>query len=210
MVDEFNVESVQHYFYYNGTTIVNADSETGLTPVLIANSQKYRTLEASQSNRFNLTQSIAELFEVWARFDIYHDATGAITSKRISFVDTIGSQNWAGFTYGVNLTGITRNVVSTNLSTKMFVAAIENENLSTGSCSIAYAKGNTAKEEFLINLDYYTQVGLLDNEVLTYDLYDVNDSTGIGYLTKLGNLNIQYDNYSNTAVSLETYIHTIY
>lgn len=200
------VGTVQHYFYYDGTTIVNADNETGLTPVLIANSQKYRTLEASQSNRFNLTQSIAELFEVWARFDIYHDATGAITSKRISFVDTIGSQNWAGFTYGVNLTGITRNVVSTNLSTKMFVPAIENENLSTGSCSIAYAKGNTAKEEFLINLDYYTQVGLLDNEVLTYDLYDVNGSTGIGYLTKLGNLNIQYDNYSNTAVSLETYI----
>ena len=67
--DELDVGTVQHYFYYNGATIVNADSETGLIPVSITNSQKYRTLEASKSNRFNLTQSIAELFEVWARFD---------------------------------------------------------------------------------------------------------------------------------------------
>ena len=201
------VGEVQHYFYYNESNeIINADDIIGLSPVLIANSEKYRTLEAEQSNRFNLIQSIAELFEVWARFDIYHDEDGRITFKKVSFVDTIGSQKWAGFTYGINLTNITRNVVSSELSTKMFVTELENENLDSGSCSIAYAGMNTAREEFLINLDYYVQVGLLDNETLTYDLYDVNNSTGIGYLTKLGNLNIEYQNYVSSTVSLKTQV----
>ncbi len=206
-LDDLVVGEVQHYFYYDGTVLTEADNEVGLTPVIIPSSEKYRTLEASKSNRFNLIQSIAELFEVWARFDIAHDANGRILSKQISFVDTIGSTQWAGFTYGVNLVSITRNIISKELATKMFVTPIENDNLSTGACSIAYSNSNISGEEFLINLDYYSQVGLIpSHEELIYDLYTINGSTGIGYLTNLGILNDAYNSYNDLAISLDTYI----
>ena len=173
-------------------------------------------MEAEKSNRFNLIQNISELFEVWARFDIYHDSDGKISLdpitkksiKKISFVDQIGSDKWAGFTYGINLKGITRNIVSNNLSTKIFVEQITNDNLNDGVCSIAYAPENISREEFLINLDYYTQVGLLDNSQgqVTYDLYTVDGSTGIGYLTNLGIKNDLYNSYISNAELLKTYI----
>lgn len=205
-LSEAEAKEVQHYFYYNAGALVTADNETGLTPVLIPNSEKYRTLEAEKSNRFNLLQSIAELFKVWARFDITHDSNGKIQSKQVSFVDTIGSQNWAGFTYGVNLTGITRNIISTGTATKMFVGRVDNDNLEDGYCSISLSNANISGEEFLINLDYYAQVGLINSTQLIYDLYDVGNSTGIGYLSKLGVLNDQSIAISELDTLVSTYI----
>lgn len=207
------VSTYTQYFHYVGG-VYTEDSESiasFLTPNRIANSQKYRTLEEKEKSRFNLLQKVAELFKVWVKFDIYHDADGRITlvnnipKKQVSFVDTIGTTKQAGFTYGINVTGIQRNVVSTDLATKMFVKMIENENLPNGFCSIGYANENISREEFLINLDYYVQIGLIDYTELIVDLYDIGGA-GIGYLTALGEYNEDYMSYNTTVVSLDTKI----
>jgi hypothetical protein len=39
---------------------------------------KKRTITASESNRFNLLQDLAELFECWVRFRVEHEENGAI------------------------------------------------------------------------------------------------------------------------------------
>jgi len=42
------------------------------------NFERYGTIEADNSNRFNILQSIAESFECWVRFKIEHDDKGYI------------------------------------------------------------------------------------------------------------------------------------
>ena len=74
--------------------------------------EKCRTIEVSQSNRFNITQQIAETFEVWCRYEIQHDDKGAIISKTVTLTDNYGQENNIGFRYGVNLSKIARTVKS--------------------------------------------------------------------------------------------------
>ena len=199
LVKEIELIVFDHYFYYGkGNRVDFLDNEedailiSELNPIHQLDSEKIRTLEASDSNRFNLTQQVAELFEVWARYDIYHNIDGSIKIindkpvKKVVFVDEIGKNNWAGFSYGINMTGLKRNIVSSNIATKMFVPGIENNNLENGTCSIAYVKENISGQEWLINLDYYVQIGLIDNQELIYDLYDIGSSSGLGFLSKLG------------------------
>ena len=61
--------------------------------------EKYRTMEVENSNRFNITQSIAEIFEVWCRYVVEHDKTGHIISKKVTLADEFGQDNVVGFRY---------------------------------------------------------------------------------------------------------------
>ena len=57
---------------------------------------KYRTMEASKSNCFNLTQTVAETFEVWCRYYIKHNEDGTIardpkTGRRLKWVSLVSN-----------------------------------------------------------------------------------------------------------------------
>jgi hypothetical protein len=43
------------------------------------NYERYGTIEESNSNRFNILQSIAEAFECWVFLEVKHDEKGYIT-----------------------------------------------------------------------------------------------------------------------------------
>ena len=53
-------------------------STSGYTPVMIDGHQKVTSITGSKSNRFNLIQSLCEVFECWAKFIIKHDEQGRI------------------------------------------------------------------------------------------------------------------------------------
>lgn len=170
-----------------------------LTPIYLDKNEKQRSLVEEKSNRFNLIQKLAELFEVWADFEIQHEDDGRIKInpetglpyKILTFKTEFGKDNYAGFSFDINLSGISRVVDSNSLATKMYVEIVDNENAEDGICSIQTADNNLAKELFLINLDYYTQVGMIDRNNLFKDLYGTT-SDDLGYLTKLGQLNNEY------------------
>lgn len=188
------LEETTYYYYYdsNGTEIEHTG--TGLKAIRKINNEKTRTLEAEETNVFNLLQKIAELFKVWVRFDVYHTVTGAIADKKITFVDRIGEDKHIGFTYGINVSSIERTIISNELATKMRVKQIVNDALPDGFCSIADAVNNPAKEEYLINLDYYATIGLINQQDLYKDLYDDGSGEGLAFFSELKRLNllIQY------------------
>lgn len=172
-------------------------------PVYLENNVKQRSLIQEKSNRFNLIQQVAELFEVWASFEIEHEEDGRIKVdsetglpiKTVSFVSEIGKDNGAEFNYDVNVKSIMRQVDSTNLATKLWVEKVDNDNAENGICSIQDAEQNESGELFIINLDYYAQVGMIDRAQLLRDLYGTS-SSDFGYLYKLGQLNKTYNSYA--------------
>ena len=156
--------------------------------------EKCRTIEVSQSNRFNITQQIAETFEVWCRYEIQHDDKGAIISKTVTLTDNYGQENNIGFRYGINLSKIARTVKSDELVTKLYVPEIENSAAADGYCSISEAKLNPSGENFLIDFSYFINKGMLDEEALYLDIYGAES----GYYTVLKKLNEEYTSIIKT------------
>lgn len=158
------------------------------------NFERYSTIEASNSNRFNILQSIAEAFECWVRFEIEHDEKGNIIyvngapRKLIRIKREAGQKTGIGFIYGVDLKSVVRNIKSDKISTKTIVAQNENQFGKNGFCSIARSEQNYPRENVLYNFDYYIQHGLLDREVIYNDLY----TSGIRYYPTLHALNVEY------------------
>lgn len=180
-------------FLYEGT-----EDSNRFVPVT-NNYEKIATIEASQSNRFNILQDIAESFECWVRFVINHDETGRMTfdeeglpEKYVSLVDYIGTDLGWSFEYGIDLKSIKRTIASNELSTKIIVLPNSNEFGKNGFCSIARSNLNYTKESFVLNLDYYITQGLLDQRTVDRDLYS-SSSNYLGYYYYLHAYNKEYD-----------------
>lgn len=163
------------------------------------NYEKITTIEAKESNRFNILQSIAETFECWVRFEIDHDTTGKITfdtqgnpNKRVRLVEYIGTDLGWSFEYGVDVKSIKRKIVSDTLTTKVIVLPNDNEFAQNGFCTIARSNMNYAKENFVLDFGYFINQKLLDKDELYTDLYSFA-SDAIGYYYKLHKWNKQYD-----------------
>lgn len=172
---------------------------SGIEEIKLPKAEKQRSLVEEKSNRFNLIQKLAELFEVWAYFEIEHEEDGRIKldqntllpEKKLTFKTEFGEDNYAGFSYDLNISSIKRTINSDSLATIMYVEKVDNENSKDGICSIQTANYNIAGELFIINLEYYAQVGLIDGNKLLRDLYGTT-STDFGYLVKLGQKNKEY------------------
>lgn len=214
--------NAREVWQYNGTTWIKDSSlnfndyslgsksiveYTLINPkaVLVDKQEKSRSLIADHSNRFNLLQNVAEIFDLWARFDCQHKPNGAIDysentqnskivrvyKKYVYFVDNFGSTISYGFRYGMNLQSISRNDISSSLTTKLNVEKIDNSNAEDGICMISTAHDNLSKENFIFNFDYFTQMGLIPRNDLINDLYGTSPDD-LAYLNQLQNINKQY------------------
>ena len=174
-----------------------------------SNCEKIRNITASESNRFNLIQSLCETFECWARFRVEHNQdTGEILldengrqKKWISFHEYIGKDNSIGFKYGINLKSIQRTVDSEEIVSKLIVKNNSNEFATNGFCSIARADENPIKENFILDFSYYINQGLLDYSQFNNDLY-LTTSGYIGYYQKLKELNATIRENANLQAEL--------
>ena len=115
-----------------------------------------------------------------------------VPDKRISFKRFVGEERWNGFKYGVNLKHIKRTIDSSQFSTRIIVKQNSNQFGKDGMCSIARAKENPIKENFILDFSYYVNNGLLDNSDLIGDLY-TDTNTRLSYYPKLANLNNSRD-----------------
>lgn len=201
--------------YSTAATVNDGQHYEKATVADVYSYNKYRTIEASKSNCFNLTQTVAETFEVYCRYYIAHEPDGRISCrsdgsrlKWVSLVSEYGEKNQIGFTYGLNTTNVQRNVDSSSLATKLYVEYCENSVSSDGVISIQNCDDNISRENFIYNFDYFIRMGLLDKLAVNYDLYNIESGTfdtltgrsyiegnenGPGYLRLLGQLNSLYD-----------------
>lgn len=185
--------------------------------------EKIRSITASESNRFNLLQELAEIFECWPKFEIEHnEETGEILldsnyrqKKWVSFYEYVLNENYAGFKYGINLKSIQRTIESEAIVSKLIVKDNSNEFATDGFCSISRSSENPSGENFILDFSYYTQQGLLGLSEITNDLYLENNKF-IGYYKNLREINRARDQYieeqagllkdiSNYQASFQTY-----
>ena len=144
--------------------------QTVIDPLYNGNSEKNLSISVSQSNCFNILQTIAETFECWIDLVVGHDNQGYITStngklnKFVYLRDYVGVDNWAGFKYGINVNSIERNINSDEIVTKLIVDQSQSEYVDEGSVSISTAPSNQSGESYILNFDYYYNQKLLDRD----------------------------------------------
>lgn len=179
--------------------------------------RKIRTLNGEKSNRFNLTQELSKVFEVYPVYYIEHENNGKIIAdvfkdvdgkeyekmrKKVFYITEKGTENKLGFKYEKNLSDISRTFDSKEIVTKLYVEDVDSEISKTGMCSIKTAEDNPSKDNYIIDFSYYTMRGLLNEEKTNADLYGI-DGNDMGYLKKLGYYNNEYDKLSNLIINLQ-------
>lgn len=172
--------------------------------------RKVRTLKQDKSNRFNLTQELSKVFEIYPIYYTKFSSQGKILTdengtmdKRIFYITEKGNENKLGFRYEKNLSNISRSLKSDQIITKLYVEDVDSQVSDSGLCTIKTAEDNVSKDNFIINLSYYVSKGMLDQEQLERDLYG-KEQGDLAYLKQLGYYNEQYDHISNLIINLSS------
>ena len=161
-----------------------------IVPLYNEKSEKNLSISASQSNCFDILQTIAETFECWIDLVVNHDDNGYILrdeqgllEKYVYLKEFAGKDNWAGFKYGINLDTIERNVNSDEVVTKLIVDQSQSDYVDEGYVSIASSSFNTSRESYILNFDYFYNQGLLNREEAEPDR--------LNFISQVADLNIQ-------------------
>lgn len=135
--------------------------------------EKKNSIVATESNVYDILLKLCETFDCWMDFEILHSEQGNIeydpqTYKPLKYLYFKRKQyqiNNAGFKYGINLKSIQRSIDSSNISTKLIVKSNSNEYGENGFCSIARAENNPIGENFILDLSYYINQGLISKSL---------------------------------------------
>lgn len=189
--------AVTHYKYYNHTRSLSlhdkddivyiwdstedytSDSamSAAIEPLYSEDYAKVCNINAKQTSRYNMLQTLAETFGCWVQFDIQHEANGAVKyingvpQKFVRFKKENGQLTGIGFVYGIDLKTIQRTIQSDQIVTKTIVQPNKNEFATNGFCTIARSKENFSRMNFILNFEYYVSQGLIDADTLDEDLF---------------------------------------
>ena len=199
-IDAYSEIVVQLFYNIDDKTVeyVTLPEGAELQKVMYDKAKKVRTLQEEKSNRYNLLQTLAELFEGWIRFEVEYLDNGKIKRdengkqiKKLKFVEVVGKNNWNGFHYGTNLTSITRTINSEQVVSKMWVETTESKSSDSGIISIQDSEYNRLGELFLYNFDYYVKIGEISEQQLLNDMYGTSNDN-LGFITKMEAENKKY------------------
>lgn len=128
--------------------------------------EKYRIVEVSDSNLYNITQTIAETFGVYCRYEYEYDHDYHIIGKKIIFFNNFIKEQDGPFdiTYPYQTDKISRTMDGTDLCTKLYVTSVEDSTAPSGIISISTAAANKTKEDYILNFDYLHKIGTITEE----------------------------------------------
>lgn len=217
-IDAYSEVTVQLFYNLDDKTVEYVTLPEGATleKVMYDKAKKVRTLKEEKSNRYNILQTLAELFEGWIRFEVEYLENGKIKRdssgkqiKKIQFVEIVGKDNWNGFHYGTNLTSISRTINSEQVVSKIWVETTDSKNSESGIISIQDSEYNKLGELFLYNFDYYVKIGEISQQQLLNDMYGTSNNN-LGFITKMQaenkkykDANTKYTGLSNTVRRLK-------
>ena len=152
-----------------------ATSKTLIPGAISTLEEKSRLMEASNSNKYNITQDIAEMFGVFCVYEYKTDAAGRFlrtyvengqvkTGRTAVFYNkAIKGDKPLHLTYQHNLQTISRTSDSSELYSKLYITPIESDKMETGYISIADAESNPIQDDFILNFDYLYSVGSIND-----------------------------------------------
>ena len=113
--------------------------------------EKLRMVDVSDSNLYNITQKIAETFEVYCKYKYEYDSSFHIIGRKIIYYNSfIQDQNGAlDITYPYDTDKITRIMDGTDICTKLYVKKVEDDNAPTGYISIMSTAANPSGEDYI-------------------------------------------------------------
>lgn len=207
-----------------------------MVPVETASSEiKARIVECKESNKYNITQDLAEAFEVFCEYEYTCNQKGEFKKTYTSEID---DKVWTGrkvifhnkgirlddaitIDYQKNLQNISVTSESSEIYSKLYVKPTESEHMTNGYITIADTDLNPTGEDYILNFDYmYANGAITDyqySQVKVYEaqMYEKNQqlralSTEVNDLTVKSN-NLEADltsienNITSTRESLVTY-----
>lgn len=148
-----------------------------LSPVAVESfTEKARYIECANSNKYNITQTLAETFEVFCIYEYTCDSNGHFkktywdeygnvwTGKKVVFFNrAVKSENPFVINYQHNLDTISRIIDSSEVYTKMYVNSVSSEVMDTGFVSISDTSLNPLLDDFILNFDYLYEVGSIND-----------------------------------------------
>ena len=139
--------------------------------------EKERPVEISESNIYNITQKIAEAFGVFCKYEYGYDENYHIISRTVIYYNNfIEERNGhMDLTYPYHTSEITREMDSTELTTKLFVRPVDYEYSSTGQTSIMSVDANKSREDYILNFDYLHKFNIItDEQYNSIEEYETN------------------------------------
>ena len=180
--------------------------------------EKERMIEVSESNIYNLTQTLAETFGVFCKYEYIHDELYYIIGRKIIFYNNFIQESTGSITlaYPYQTSHIEREMDATDLVTKMYVKPISDDIL--GEISIINTAANKSGEDYLLNFDYLHDINVIDDDkyaqIAVFEANVKKINLELEPLsTKLNRLQIEVNNWKaekaiadNSITTLETEI----
>ena len=128
--------------------------------------EKERLINCEESNIYNITQDLAEVFGVFCKYKYYYDDNYHITGREVIFYNTFiqDSTGVIDITYPYDTGKITREMDSADVATKLYVKKLENSNTASGWATITDTAINKTLEDYILNFDYLYTIGTITEE----------------------------------------------
>ena len=187
---------------YEEEYISSWDDNT-LQPATIASvREKARPVDIKESNLYNITQTIAEAFGIYCRYEYGYDDNYHIISKQIIFYNNyFDENNLISFVYPYSTNQISREMDATELTTKMYVRPQDSDAVVSGQINIADCTANKMREDYLLNFDYMHTIGAINNE--QYDAIPYYEVDMRNKNIQLDTMNRQLNAYEETRIKQE-------
>ena len=153
-------------------------------------------IEVSESNIYNITQTLAETFGVFCKYIYEHDANLHIINRKVVYYNNFlnESNGLMDLNYKYQTSSIYRQIDSTDLVTKLFVKGVENTGSEAGITSIINVPANKSQEDYILNFDYLYKIGGITEEQYN----KVNE-----YIEKIRKINERITPLSAKIISLQ-------
>lgn len=128
--------------------------------------EKCRMMDINESNLYNITQDVAEKFEVFCRYEYTYDINYNIIGRTVIFYNNFlqEGKDVTTLMYPNSVSKIQREMDSTDVSTKMFVRSVDADDLYYGYISIMDCDANKTREDYIMNFDYLHEIGTISDE----------------------------------------------
>ena len=126
--------------------------------------EKERPIEISESNYYNVTQTIAEQFGVFCRYEYEHNDRYEIIGRKVIYYNNYikDADGHIDLTYPYSSQTITRTSDNTALTTKLYVHSVEDEDY--GTLSIMNVEANKSREDYILDFNYLIKIGAINEE----------------------------------------------
>lgn len=181
------------------------DDNGKLTPMELVNfKEKARLIKVEKSNRYNITQTLAETFGVYCKYEYGYDENYHIISKTCVFYNNFLKEKDGkiDINYPYDGSKIVREKDSTDVITKMFVTPIESESMPSGLITIADVGANRSKEDYVLNFDYLYSIGTITQE--QYDAIADYELSMYNFNTQLEPIGLQIANAETDLINYQS------